>query len=200
VTTPALRIGGFVPFTTVDYPGHLSAVVFCQGCPWRCTYCHNTHLLGPRGREEIAWSTIVAVLARRKGLLDAVVFSGGEPTLQPALKGAMHTVKEMGYKVGMHTAGIYPRRFAEVLPLVDWVGFDVKAPFAEYERVTQRAQSAARAQESLDLLLGSGVPCQIRTTVDERVLTHDKVTALAVELAGLGVSQHVLQDCRTPAR
>ena len=192
----ALRVGGFVPFTTVDYPDHLAAVVFCQGCPWRCGYCHNPHLLPSRGAAEIAWSDIAAFLERRRGLLEAVVFSGGEPTLQPALPAAMRAVKALGYKVGLHTAGIYPKRLAEALPLVDWVGFDVKAPFADYARVTRTPGSALRAHRSIALTMASGVACQFRTTVDPRVLTQERLEALSADLAGLGVTQHALQTCR----
>jgi len=195
---PALRVGGLVPFTTIDYPGHLAAVIFCQGCPWRCGYCHNAHLLPRSSDSEIAWDTVVDFLARRRGLLDAVVFSGGEPTLQAALPAAIGAVKDMGYKVGLHTAGAYPRRFARVLPLLDWVGFDVKAPFDDYETITRAAHSANRAYASLELLLESGVAHVIRTTVDKRVLTPDKLKVLGTELARLGVTRHVLQECREP--
>ena len=90
------RIGGFVPFSATDYPDHLSAVVFCQGCPWRCGYCHNVHLQPATNATELAWNSILSFLERRRGLLDAVVFSGGEPTLQHALAGAMRAVKALG--------------------------------------------------------------------------------------------------------
>ncbi|HEX6005079.1 MAG TPA: radical SAM protein, partial [Burkholderiales bacterium] len=78
-------MGGLVALSTTDYPDHLAAVVFGQGCPWRCGYCHNPHLLPKRGVARIAWRDVLAFLERRRGLLDAVVFSGGEPTLQAAL-------------------------------------------------------------------------------------------------------------------
>jgi pyruvate formate lyase activating enzyme len=191
-----LRIGGFVPFSTIDYPGHLAAVVFCQGCPWRCRYCHNVHLQPPRGPDEISWSRIVGLLARRRGLLDAVVFSGGEPTLQAALPAAMRAVKAMGYRIGLHTAGIYPKRLADVLPLVDWIGMDVKAALADYERVTATPSSASRALRSIDLVRASGIRCQFRTTVDPQVLTPDRLEALSSDLVRLGVRDHVLQPCR----
>ena len=171
-------------------------MIFCQGCPWRCGYCHNPHLLARATESGIEWDTVLDLLRRRRGLLDAVVFSGGEPTLQAALSAAIGAVKDMGYKVGLHTAGIYPRRFAQVLPLLDWVGFDVKAPFGDYETITRAAHSARRAHASLELLLESGVAHEIRTTVDKRVLTQDKVDKLGAELSRLGVTRHVLQEGR----
>ena len=87
-----LRVGGLTRLSASDYPGKLAAVVFCQGCAWRCSYCHNRGLLPFRKSPfpgEIAWAEVLAFLEKRRGLLDAVVFSGGEPTMQPGLAAAM---------------------------------------------------------------------------------------------------------------
>jgi pyruvate formate lyase activating enzyme len=191
-----LRIGGFVPFTATDYPDHLAAVVFCQGCPWRCVYCHNPHLLPARAKTRHAWASIAAFLETRRGLLDAVVFSGGEPTLQDALPAAMRTVRDMGFKIGLHTAGIYPRKLAAVLPLVDWIGIDVKAPFDSYERVTGVAGSGCVARESAALVTASGVAHEFRTTVDRSVLEPRDLDVIADGLPRMGAKRHVLQTCR----
>lgn len=192
----ALDVGGLTPLTTTDYPGQLAAVVFCQGCPWRCGYCHNPHLI-PRDGDAAGWADVLSFLRRRQGLLDAVVFSGGEPTLQSGLLEACTTVREMGFKVGLHTAGTYPERLAAVLPVLDWVGMDIKAPFASYDRITQVPGSADRARESLSLLLQSGVEYEIRTTLHAGLLSHAQVLELAHELAGAGVRDFVLQAFRT---
>lgn len=158
-----LRVGGLTRCSAGDYPGKLAAVVYCQGCAWRCGYCHNPELRPARGAGEIAWPAVLAFLERRRGLLDAVVFSGGEPTQQRALAPAMRQVKAMGFLVGLHTAGIVPRRLAEVLPLVDWVAMDVKAPFGEHARVTGVRGSAGRARASRELILASGVAAEFHT-------------------------------------
>jgi pyruvate formate lyase activating enzyme len=158
-----LRVGGLTRCSAADYPGKLAAVVYCQGCAWRCGYCHNPELQGARGAREIPWGDVLAFLEKRRGLLDAVVFSGGEPTQQPGLAAAMREVKEMGFLVGLHTAGVVPRRLAEVLPLADWVAMDAKAPYEAHERVTRVAGSARRARESLRLLRASGVAAEIHT-------------------------------------
>ena len=158
-----LRVGGLTRLSATDYPGKLAAVVFCQGCAWRCGYCHNPELQPVHGRQEIPWADVLAFLERRRGLLDAVVFSGGEPTLQPGLAAAMREVKAMGFLVGLHTAGIVPRRLAEVLPLLDWVAMDAKARFEEHERVTRVRGSARRARQSLDLIVASGVARELHT-------------------------------------
>ncbi len=190
------HVGGLVPFTTTDYPGKLAAVVFAQGCPWRCGYCHNPHLLPPRGTDEVAWSDVLAWLDGRRGLLDAVVFSGGEPTAQSGLADAMRAVRAKGFAVGLHTGGIYPRRLAEVVGLVDWVGLDVKAPIAAYVQVTGVASSGLAAFASLDLLQRAGVPLEIRTTVHPVLTPPADLRALARELAECGVRSWVLQTFR----
>ncbi len=103
------------------------------------------------------WPEVVEWLASRRDLLDSVVFSGGEPLLQHGLAGAMWQVRSLGFGVGLHTAGIYPERLAGMLPLVDWVGFDVKAPFSDYARVigAKSANCGQAAQRSLSWLLAS---------------------------------------------
>lgn len=138
----------------------------------------------------------MAFLHRRRGLLDAVVFSGGEPTLQSGLAEACREVRELGFKLGLHTAGTYPERLAEVLPGFDWVGMDIKAPFAEYEHTTGVPGSGARARESLRHLIDSGVDHEIRTTVHPDLMGEDSLVVLAHELATLGVRRYVLQKFR----
>lgn len=192
-----LRVGGLTPLSTTDWPDMLAAVVFCQGCPWRCGYCHNPHLIPARGESEIPWEDVLALLRRRQGLLDGVVFSGGEPTSQADLADAMREVRALGYKVGLHTGGAYPRRLAEVLPLVDWVGLDVKAPFADYARITGIQGSGLPAQASLAAVLAAGVPYEIRTTVHPVLLADAEVVGLARTLAERGVQHYVLQPFRT---
>ena len=191
-----IEIGGFARLSTCDWPGELAATIFCQGCPWACRYCHNAPLIpGGRGAGP-AFAEVLAFLETRRGLLDAVVFSGGEPTLQKALPQAMAKVRAMGFRIGLHSAGPYPARLAAVLPLVDWVGFDVKAPFADYERITGVPGSGARAAESLRLLLASGVAFETRTTVHPALLDEAAVARIRAELARLGVASHRIQPFR----
>jgi pyruvate formate lyase activating enzyme len=192
----SLQVGGLTPLTTTDYPGKLAAVVFCQGCPWRCGYCHNPHLIS-RACDGEGWHGVESFLLRRQGLLDAVVFSGGEPTLQSGLFEACTAVREMGFKVGLHTAGPYPERLEKLLPVLDWVGMDIKAPFSAYDRITRTPGSAARARESLSLLLDSGVEYEVRTTLHAGLLSQGEVLELAHELAGAGVRHFVMQAFRT---
>jgi pyruvate formate lyase activating enzyme len=186
-----------VPLSTVDWPGKLVATLFLQGCPLACTYCHNPTILDPRTPGVLAWEEVLAFLARRRGKLDGVVFSGGEPTRQAGLADAMRQVRALGFTVGLHTSGAYPRRFAEVVPLCDWIGLDIKAPRHLYGAVTGVPGSAASAFECLSVAMRAGVSMQVRTTVDPMIMTEADVSALTETLAELGVSEHVIQRART---
>lgn len=192
----ALRVGGFVPFTSTDYPDALAAVVFCQGCPWRCAYCHNPHLIPARGDDERDFARILDWLVSRQGLLDAVVFSGGEPTAQAEIVAAAGAVRALGFAVGLHTGGAYPRRLAQLLPELDWVGIDVKAPATEYSAVTGVPGSGINALASLDLVRGAGCAYEIRTTVHSEITPADALLRLARELALRRVERWVLQEFR----
>ena len=194
--TPGLRVGGFEPFTSTDFPDALSAVIFCQGCPWRCGYCQNPHLIPARSDDEQDFARILAWLPSRRGLLDAVVFSGGEPTAQPELAAAIDAVRALGFAVGLHTGGAYPRRLAQVLPKLDWAGFDVKAPFAHYGAVTGVPGSGSNALDSLDLVRDAGIPHEVRTTVHPGLTPPEAMEQLALELAARGVVRWVLQPFR----
>jgi pyruvate formate lyase activating enzyme len=190
-----LNIGGITPFTTIDFPGHLAAVVFLQGCAWRCDYCHNPHLLSVDETSD-DWEKLRDFLKKRQGFLDGVVFSGGEPLLQSGLTDAITVVKDMGFKVALHTAGGNPQRLEKTLPMLDWVGLDVKIAFADYAQITGVDGSGDKVLQSLKLVLNSDVDYEIRTTVDAHFFTQDTVLELAKTLADLGVENYALQECR----
>ncbi len=194
--SPTLRVGGFVPFTSTDYPDALASVVFCQGCPWRCGYCHNPHLIPPRGDDERDFPRIVAWLATRRGLLDAVVFSGGEPTAHAGLANAIDAVRALGFAIGLHTSGAYPRRLARLLPKIDWVGIDVKAPVADYATVTGVLGSGVAALASLDLVRDAGIAYEVRTTVHPTLTPPALLEQLARELSARGIERWILQAFR----
>ena len=149
-----------------------------------------------RGEQELDWDATLAWLETRRGLLDAVVFSGGEPTAQPGLAPAIRAVRALGFEIGLHTGGACPRRVAKVIGDVDWIGFDIKAPSIDYAGVTGRRTSGIAAFESLDLVLRSGVPVEVRTTVHADVTSPAMLEALAHELAERGITHWVLQQFR----
>ncbi len=190
-----IPVSGLTPLTTIDYPDALSALLFLQGCPWRCEYCHNGGLIPRRGAERIRWIDVIEFLRARVNLLDAVVFSGGEPTLHADLPAAMREVKALGFRLGLHTAGIYPRRLEKLLPLIDWIGMDIKAAPADYESITGVPGSGERAWESARLVIASGVAHEFRTTLHPDLLNPEQLTALAAELRASGGESFALQAC-----
>jgi pyruvate formate lyase activating enzyme len=191
-----LNIGGLVRMSAADWPGKLAAVVFCRGCAWQCRYCQNPHLAAFAEASTERWQDVLGWLGgRRRGLLDGVVFSGGEPTFQPGLAAAMREVRGLGLGVGLHTAGPSPLALASVIPLVDWVGFDFKAPFGGYRKVTGRDHGHL-ARESLRLLCEAGVACEIRTTWHPALLSAADLDEMADTLAAIGRREWVIQRFR----
>lgn len=169
----ALAIAGLVPLSSVDWPGKLVATVFTQGCPWACPYCHNHQLIPTRTPGQVPFAQVRALLEKRRGLLDGVVFSGGEALRQSALAPAAEWVKNQGFQVGLHSAGPFPAALARLLEagLVDWIGLDIKSlPGAHYEAVAGRPGAGEKAYESLEIALtalreGRLGGLEIRTTV-----------------------------------
>ncbi|AEI37155.1 MAG: anaerobic ribonucleoside-triphosphate reductase activating protein [Zymomonas mobilis subsp. pomaceae] len=190
-----LRVGGIASMSSCDWPGELVATFFCQGCSWDCPYCHNQSLRPATGKAEtqIPWDDLVAFLKQRGRLLDGVVFSGGEPTLQSALPDAMRGVRDLGFKIGLHTAGVKPERLIPLLPLVDWIGFDIKGPFSLYDKITRIPNSAENVKKSLQHLLESGVSHQIRTTVYPPLLDEAALLEMKADLAAFGITDYTLQ-------
>ncbi len=196
-----IPIAGVQQFTTIDFPGALSCVLFTQGCPWKCRYCQNVELqpFVSSCSANVSWLEVHKFLRSRKSFLDAVVVSGGEPTAHKMLPEALSEIRSLGYKVGLHSAGIYPERFKCALPFVDWVGFDLKAPLDErYDKITQIKNSAEAVRKSVEILLESGVAAQYRCTFHPLLLTEASLQELRSFLVAKGVkSPLVIQKFRS---
>jgi pyruvate formate lyase activating enzyme len=144
------------------------------------------------------WDEVVAFLDKRRGFLDAVVFSGGEPLFQEAVVVAAAEIKGMGFAVALHTGGGPRERLERLLPHLDWVGFDAKTAFDAYAAVTGVAGSGEFAARSLAEIQAAGIDYEVRTTVDERVIGRDDLLRLADDLAARRVRTWILQECREP--
>ncbi|MBQ8750491.1 MAG: anaerobic ribonucleoside-triphosphate reductase activating protein [Alphaproteobacteria bacterium] len=193
-----IRIGGIEKFSIVDFPNKMASVVFMQGCPWKCPFCHNVQLQDVNAETNIVWHKFIDFLNTRKGILDAVVFSGGEPLVQKGLIDAIKDVKALRFEVGLHTGGYRPEFFSEVIEFVDWVGFDIKAPLEEdrYKIVTGGVGDVEKVKESLNILIESGKSFECRTTCDPRFLDIEDLYKIADTLKGLGVKEYYLQKYR----
>jgi pyruvate formate lyase activating enzyme len=191
-----LNIAGITKMTTVDFPKRISAVVFLQGCPWRCPYCHNPEM------QEIKKGTIppeelFSFLEKRKGLLDGIVYSGGDPLVYKKMPELLKWTQEQGFETAIHTGGHLHEQFIKSLPYVNWVGFDMKAPFDSYEKITKAKNSGELAKKSLKALLESGIDYEVRTTASPYDLSIDDIYKIADDLEALGVENFTLQEHRT---
>ncbi len=191
-----MNIGGFIPTSTIDFPGRLAAVIFTQGCPWRCHYCHNPDLALGQAESPHDWDGIKKMLEQRKSLLDGVVISGGEPLIQKGLVDVLQEIKEMGFESALHTGGAMVHRFSEALPHLDWVGYDIKAEQLAYASITQVEGSGESAFAGLEKLLASGVEYEVRTTVHWSLMSREDLMSLSETLADLGVKNYVVQIAR----
>lgn len=192
-----LPIAGITPLSTVDWPGKLVATVFVQGCPWRCTYCHNTEILDCTTPGARSFQELLALLDKRRGLLDGVVFSGGEATRTRALVPAIAEVKHRGFHVGLHTAGSYALTLQGALEHLDWVGFDVKGLPEQYPGVAGVGPALGeRAWASLQTVLESGVATEVRLTTYPGAHGYDAILAIAARVFAMGAPTFALQQAR----
>ena len=175
-----MNVQGYQKLTLLDYPGRTACTVFTGGCNLRCPFCHNaglvrTPLAGPNLTDEV-----LAYLAKRKGILDGVCVTGGEPLLQPDLVGFLLAVKEMGYAVKLDTNGMLPGRLAEVLAtkLVDYVAMDIKSSPDGYPAATGTDADVSAVSDSLSILRGSGIPFELRTTAVRGIHTEADFAAI----------------------
>ena len=190
-----ISIGGVLHFSLLDYPDKISAVLFTQGCPLRCVYCHNPSFQDHSIQTNIKFEDVIQFLKTRVGLLEGVVFSGGEPLLQEHLYEAMERVKDMGFLIGLHTSGVIYDNFVKILPLLDWVGFDIKQIFNKYYYITQVKNSEMQIIKSFNTLINSNIDYEIRTTVDTRYISYEDMLSIAKYLTQNNVKEWTLQRC-----
>ncbi len=191
-------MAALTPFSSLDFPGHLAAIVHLQGCPLACPYCHSPHLQPP-GPGALSPRDITGFLASRRGLLDGIVFSGGEPCAQAGLADALAACRAQGYATALHSAGTYPRALARLLPLLDWIGLDWKAPLDDTTPTTGRAGLGPRFALALHAVLEAGIAHEIRTTWHPTLLPPAAMLAMAGQLARMRAGSWVIQPYWRPA-
>lgn len=193
-------IGDVEKFSIVDFPNHIAAVAFLQGCPWRCPFCYNLSLqkIGAEPESDWTFEKFSAFLQKRKGVLNAVVFSGGDPLVHDGLGEAIDTVKALGYTVGLHTGGYRPEALEKIVHKLDWVGLDIKAPLntEHYARATGGYKLVENVQKSLNILQQSGIHFECRTTCDPRILNIEDLYQIAKTLQTIGVKEYYIQKYR----
>ena len=170
-----MRIVGLQKMTLLDYPGRVACTVFLGGCNFRCPFCHNSELLDGSAEPVMDVQELLAFLEKRKGLLDGVCITGGEPTLQKDLPELLSAIKALGYAVKLDTNGYRPEILKDLVGqgLVDYVAMDVKnSPQRYAETAGLPGLDIARIEESLAFLLSGAVDYELRTTVAEPL--HDR--------------------------
>ena len=179
-----MQIGGLQKTTLLDFPGKISAVVFTQGCNFLCPYCHNPDLV-LHGREPLALDAVVAFLAKRRNVLEGVVISGGEPTLQDDLFGFCATLKSLGLAVKLDTNGSRPEVLRQLLQadLLDHVAMDVKANPKRYPAILCPQDLGDNIARSMALLEESQVPHEFRVPCVSPFMDTDSFAALLEHIA-----------------
>ena len=177
-----MKIGGFNTFSLSDFPGKVAAVVFTQGCNFRCPYCHNAPLISCHEPKEllIPEKQFFEFLECRRNQLDAVVVSGGESTIHRDLPTFLRRTKDMGFAVKLDTNGSNPEVLKEILEnnLVDYIAMDIKAPLSNYKKLTDTVSSSEGIQESINVISKSGIDHEFRTTVVEALLSPEDMQAI----------------------
>lgn len=182
-----MLINGFQKMTLLDFPGKVACTVFLGGCNFRCPFCHNAGLVLGSNPESYKEEEILSYLEKRKGLLDGVCITGGEPTLRPDLLPFIEKVKALGFAVKLDTNGTNPALLKELLDkeLVDYVAMDIKNSFEKYpETCGLDVMELDSIKESIALLIGGKADFEFRTTVVSPLHTAEDIEALAKEISG----------------
>lgn len=160
-------IGGLKKTSLLDYPGKISAIVFTQGCNFRCGYCHNPGLLKNFKNDSVNPESLFEFLKTRQGKLDGIVITGGEPTLQPDLIPFIKKIKELGFLVKLDTNGTNPDVVQDLLEnkLIDYIAMDIKAPCEKYSLITNSNVDIEKIKRSICLIMKSNIDYEFRTTV-----------------------------------
>jgi pyruvate formate lyase activating enzyme len=189
-----MKIGGLQRVSLIDYPGLISAVVFLQGCNFRCPYCHNPELVEPGLfqpclREE----DLFEFLETRKGKLDAVSITGGEPTIHNDLAPFINKIKKMKFAVKLDTNGSQPKVIKNLLDkkMLDFIAMDIKAPLAKYKNIAGVSVDSDSIKESVKTIIKSKIPHEFRTTIAQSQLEEKDIQQIGKLITG--ASHYVLQ-------
>ena len=195
-----MNIRGINKFTLVDYPGKIACIIFVGNCNFICPYCHNACLVvDPESQPLISEKDFLKFLESRRGKLDAVVISGGEPTLRKSLISFIHSIKLMGFLVKLDTNGSNPEMIIKLHSQknVDYLGIDYKCPlngYSELVRIDSLKNVGVNVSRTLSYAVKSKIKCDIRTTVHRALLSVDDLRVMREELTELGIKEWTLQQ------
>jgi pyruvate formate lyase activating enzyme len=177
-----MKIGALQKVSLIDYPGEICAIVFTQGCNFRCPYCHNPELVNPElYNESLPEEVIFSFLAKRKGKIDAVTITGGEPTIQHGLIDFVKRVRKKGYSIKIDTNGSNPEVIDKLLSmkLLDYIAMDIKSPAEKHKIVTRSQINFDTIKQTIELIMKSGIPYEFRTTALKKLLEENDILDIA---------------------
>jgi pyruvate formate lyase activating enzyme len=189
-----MKIGGLQKVSLIDYPGLICAIVFLQGCNFKCPYCHNPELVDPQlFKPGIREKEVLEFLHMRRGKLDAVTITGGEPTIQSDLESFIRQIKKMGFAIKLDTNGSQPQVIKAFLAenLLDFIAMDIKAPLDKYKNIVNTQIDPGSINESIGIILEAKIPCEFRTTIVESQLEENDILKIGELIAGS--NNYVLQ-------
>jgi len=181
-----MRISGIQKTSLIDYPGKVAAIIFTQGCVFRCGYCHNPELIPPAGESSISEDEVLQFLQKRNGVLDGLVITGGEPTIQKDLPEFIDRVRTLGYLIKLDTNGSNPSMLKKLIEdkALDYIAMDIKAPGGKYSKVTQVKVGLEKIKKSIELIMTSGIDYEFRSTILPKLHTAADVLAMAKMIKG----------------
>ncbi len=190
-----MLIHGLQKMTLLDFPEHVACTVFLSGCDFRCPYCHNYELVDGSAQPLMEEDEFFAFLGKRKGLLDGVAITGGEPLLRSDLAPFIRKIRDMGFLVKLDTNGYHPDRLKELLDqkLIDYIAMDIKNSFEKYPTTIGLSNiNVSLLKESISLIMGSGVDYEFRTTVIKGF--HEKEDFEKIGTTICGAKRYFLQQ------
>lgn len=179
-------LGGLQKLTLLDFPNHVACTVFTKGCNFRCPFCHNALLVEGQEVPDLDVEEFFSFLQKRKGLLDGVAVTGGEPLLQADIIPFLRRIKDMGYAVKLDTNGSFPATLRDILNqgLADYVAMDVKNTREKYPLTAGWQGDVSQVEESIRILLDGTVPYEFRTTAVHELHTAEDFASIGRWIQG----------------
>jgi len=189
-------IAGLQNLSLVDFPGHLAAVVFTQGCNFKCGYCHNPDLITFDKRPGLSQEEVLNRILRHNKIIEGVVVTGGEPGIHADLPELMKRLKSTGLKVKLDTNGSNPSQLEQLLreQLLDYIAIDIKTSFSKYSLVTDQKDIETLVKKSIHITMSSEVPYEFRTTCVPGIIDGDDLREIGEEVKG--AKKYTLQQFR----
>jgi len=192
-----MKFGGWQRFSLIDFPEKVSAILFTEGCSFRCPFCHNPQLVVPKQPSAaLSEKEIFEFLTSRQGKLDGIVISGGEPTIHHDLPKFLQKIRAMGFEIKIDTNGSHPEMMQQLIHqnLVDYWAMDIKSPLVTYQTITQSTISSTTIAQSIQLIMQGTIDYEFRSTLLPAYHTDEDIEQMAKEIQG--AKKYILQRFR----